>query len=169
MSNRLAFPMYAVDSTDTLALWRAVQRLLVARGLPVEELIPGRPEPDLLAHWQQPNLILSQTCGYPLMTQLPEVQVVGCFQYRVPGCEGINYCSFLVVRDEDKHRTLADFRGRRVVCNAPDSQSGYNALRKRVPSRALNAWFSEVIFSGSHRQSLIEVKRGEGISRRSTA
>ena len=34
MSNRLAFPMYAVDSTDTLALWRAVQRLLVARGLP---------------------------------------------------------------------------------------------------------------------------------------
>ena len=29
MSNRLAFPMYAVDSTDTLALWRAVQRLLV--------------------------------------------------------------------------------------------------------------------------------------------
>src|SRR5690606_22386345 len=114
MSNRLAFPMYAVDSTDTLALWRAVQRLLVARGLPVEELIPGRPEPDLLAHWQQPNLILSQTCGYPLRTQLPEVQVVGCFHYRVPGCEGINYCSFLVVRDEDKHRTLADFRGRRV-------------------------------------------------------
>ena len=47
MNNRLAFPMYAVDSTDTLALWRAVQRLLVARGLPVEELIPGRPEPDL--------------------------------------------------------------------------------------------------------------------------
>ncbi|HFU2860865.1 TPA: phosphate ABC transporter substrate-binding protein, partial [Enterobacter cloacae] len=35
MNNRLAFPMYAVDSTDTLALWRAVQRLLVARGLPV--------------------------------------------------------------------------------------------------------------------------------------
>lgn len=94
MNNRLAFPMYAVDSTDTLALWRAVQRLLVARGLPVEELIPGRPEPDLLAHWQQPNLILSQTCGYPLMTQLPEVQVVGCFHYRVPGCEGIHYRSF---------------------------------------------------------------------------
>ena len=34
MSNRLAFPMYAVDSTDTLALWRGGQGLPGGRGPP---------------------------------------------------------------------------------------------------------------------------------------
>jgi hypothetical protein len=59
------------------------------------------------------------------------VQVVGCFHYAAPGCEGFHYRSFLVVREEDRHLTLADFRGRRAVCNSADSQSGYNALRKK--------------------------------------
>lgn len=130
MSNLLAFPMYAVDRADTRALWLAVKGLLAARGVPVED-VPGWPESDLLTHWQQPGLILSQACGYPLVTQLPDVQVVGCFHYAAPGCEGFHYRSFLVVREEDRHLTLADFRGRRAVCNSADSQSGYNALRKK--------------------------------------
>lgn len=94
------------------------------------ERVPRWPESDLLNHWQQPALILSQTCGYPLVTQLPEVQVVGCFHYTAAGCEGSHYRSFLVTRSEDRPLTLADFRGRRAVCNSPDSQSGYHALRK---------------------------------------
>ena len=31
MSERLAFPMYAVNDEDTQALWRAVRQLLAAR------------------------------------------------------------------------------------------------------------------------------------------
>lgn len=162
MSNLLAFPMYAVNRADTDALWRAVNALLLARGVSVGDLVPGIPEEELLTHWQQPGLILSQTCGYPLVTQLPDVQVVGCFHYAAPGCEGIAYRSLLVVRQEDKHLRVDDFRGRRVVCNSPDSQSGYNTLRKRVAPDTVNDYFSQVIFSGSHRQSLIEVARGEG-------
>ena len=162
MSNLLAFPMYAVNRADTDALWRAVHALLLARGVSVGDLVPGIPEEELLTHWQQPGLILSQTCGYPLVTQLPDVQVVGCFHYAAPGCEGIAYRSLLVVRQEDKHLRVDDFRGRRVVCNSPDSQSGYNTLRKRVAPDTVNDYFSQVIFSGSHRQSLIEVARGEG-------
>lgn len=162
MSNLLAFPMYAVNRADTDALWRAVNALLLARGVSVGDLVPGIPEEELLTHWQQPGLILSQTCGYPLVTQLSDVQVVGCFHYAAPGCEGIAYRSLLVVRQEDKHLRVDDFRGRRVVCNSPDSQSGYNTLRKRVAPDTVNDYFSQVIFSGSHRQSLIEVARGEG-------
>lgn len=130
MSNLLAFPMYAVDRADTRALWLAVQQRLADRGVYVER-VPRWPESDLLNHWQQPALILSQTCGYPLVTQLPEVQVVGCFHYTAAGCEGSHYRSFLVTRSEDRPLTLADFRGRRAVCNSPDSQSGYHALRKK--------------------------------------
>jgi ABC-type phosphate/phosphonate transport system substrate-binding protein len=162
MSNLLAFPMYAVDRADTRALLLAVKGLLAARGVSVDR-DPGWPEFDLLTHWQQPALILSQTCGYPLVTQLPDVQVVGCFHYTAPGCEGIQYCSFLAVREEDRHLTLADFRERRAVCNSADSQSGYNALRKKVaPLLSGGPFFAQTSFSGSHRQSLIDVKRGAG-------
>ncbi|MGX5102806.1 phosphate/phosphite/phosphonate ABC transporter substrate-binding protein [Enterobacter cloacae] len=162
MSNLLAFPMYAVDRADTRALWLAVKRVLATRGVSVDR-DPGWPESDLLTHWQQPALILSQTCGYPLVTQLPDVQVVGCFHYTAPGCEGIQYRSFLAVREEDRHLTLADFRGRRAVCNSADSQSGFNALRKKVaPLSSDGPFFSQTVFSGSHRQSLIAVKRGAG-------
>ncbi|HDV8500215.1 TPA: PhnD/SsuA/transferrin family substrate-binding protein [Enterobacter bugandensis] len=161
MSNLLAFPMYAVDRGDTRTLWLAVQHLLAARGVPVGGA-PGWPESDLLDHWQQPELILSQTCGYPLVTQLPEVQVVGCFHYTAAGCEGSQYRSFLVAREEERHLTLADFRGRRVVCNSEDSQSGYNALRKKVAPLIVDGpFFSQTSFSGSHRQSLIDVQRGK--------
>ena len=80
MSNPLAFPMYAINRADTDALWRAVQHLLAERGVPVSE---GVPDDSLLAHWQQPGLVLSQTCGYPLMTQLPYVQVVADGRYAI--------------------------------------------------------------------------------------
>lgn len=158
MSHSLAFPMYAVNRADTEALRQAVRGLLLARGVPVG----ASSVPDLLAHWQERDLILSQTCGYPLVTRLPDVQVVGCFHYTAPGCEGIHYRSFLVVREEDKRRTLADFRGRRAVCNSPDSQSGYNVLRKKISPAAVEGFFSSVAFSGSHRQSLAAIRRGEG-------
>lgn len=162
MSNLLAFPMYAVDRADTRALRRMVKGLLAARGVPVEG-DPDWPESELLTHWQQPGLILSQTCGYPLITRLPDVQVVGCFHYTAPGCEGYQYRSVLAVRAEDRHLSLADFRGRRAVCNSADSQSGYHALRKKVaPLVKDGPFFAQTSFSGSHRQSLIEVKRGAG-------
>lgn len=163
MHNSLAFPMYAVSRQDTESLWRAVQHLLTERGIPVGNLTPGWPESALLEHWKNPDLILSQTCGYPLVTVLPEVQTVGCFHYTAPGCEGFCYRSLLVVRDQERDNTLADFRGRRVVCNATDSQSGYNVLLKMVAPLSENGrFFSQVILSGSHRQSLIAVRRGEG-------
>ncbi|MNP36128.1 ABC transporter, phosphonate, periplasmic substrate-binding protein [compost metagenome] len=90
------------------------------------------------------------------MTQLTDVQTVGCFHYTAPGCEGIHYRSFLVARDADAGKTLADFRGQRAVSNSVDSQSGYNALRKMVaPLSVQGRFFSETRLSGSHRQSLV--------------
>jgi len=163
MSDLLAFPMYAVNRRDIDALWLAVQKLLVARGVPVGSLTPVLPQEALMAHWQNPKLILSQTCGYPLVTQLLDVQVVGCFHYTAPGCENINYRSVLVVREEDKQQTLTGFRGRAAVCNSADSQSGYNVLMKMVTPLAANGrFFSRVVLSGSHFQSLQDVKHGAG-------
>lgn len=161
MSERLAFPMYAVNDEDTQALWRAVRQLLAARGVVDEDGLSYTVPEDLLAHWRHPALLLSQTCGYPLVTLLANVQTVGCFHYSAPGCEGRNYRSLLVAREADGGQALADFRGRRVACNSPDSQSGYNVLLKMIaPLSRDGRFFSTVAFSGSHRQSLREVQQG---------
>mgnify|MGYP004707558051 FL=1 len=114
---------------------------------------------ELLPHWRDENLLLSQTCGYPLVALLPEVQLVGAFQSSAQGCEGLRYRSWLVARKEDENLTLSDFRGRRAVCNSEDSHSGYNSLRYVIaPLARAGAFFRETLLSGSHRQSLAALR-----------
>jgi ABC-type phosphate/phosphonate transport system substrate-binding protein len=138
-----------------------IQTLLARHGISPEPLSVVWPENDLLAHWRSDNLLLSQTCGFPLMTLLPDVQVVGGFHYSAPGCVGPLYRSLIVVREEDKQQQLVDFRARRVVCNSDDSQSGYNALLKMIAPLAVGGlFFSHALMSGSHRQSLTELQNG---------
>ena len=156
----VAFPMYGISRDDVEALWRALRPLLVEEGLPADGVALQWPA-DLLAHWREPGLLLSQTCGYPLMTALPDVQPVGCFHYAAPGCEGIGYRSFLVTRKGEPGASLEDFRQRRAVCNSADSQSGHHALMAMVaPLAAAGHFFSEVSFSGSHEQSLRILQQG---------
>lgn len=111
-----------------------------------------------MPHWQRDDLLLSQTCGYPLVTLLPDVQVVGAFCYSAAGCEGPNYTSWLVVREEEPGQTLADFAGRRLAFNSEDSQSGYHSVMKMTGGPAL---FSATLASGGHRRSVAMVRRGE--------
>ncbi len=158
MTYPIAFPMYSLHRPDGEALLRALQHLLAERGIATAPVQVGD---NLLAHWLSDDVLFSQTCGFPLVTRLPEVQLVGGFHYSAPGCEGISYRSFLVARMEDKHRQLADFRGRRVVCNSMDSQSGYNVLMKMITPLATDgAFFSRVLLSGSHYASLRELHKG---------
>lgn len=160
MSNRVSLPMYDIHPPITDALWAALRPRLQALGInaPLQVVRPG----DLLAHWRDDSLLLGQTCGYPLMTQLADAQVVGCFHYAAPGCDGPRYRSFLVAREEAAGNTLADFRGRSAACNAPDSHSGYNALRLQVARLGGSTrFFQAVVFSGSHDRSLAALQRGE--------
>lgn len=161
MRHEIAFPMYDVHRPDSEALLASLRELLVARGYDAHALVTVWPHSDLSDHWRSDRLLLSQTCGFPLVTQLPDVQTVGCFHYSAPGCEDTRYRSVLVARKAGKPPALAHFRNRVAVCNAADSQSGYRALLNRVsPLAHHGAFFSHVRFSGSHRQSLIEVGRG---------
>ena len=158
MYQTLSLPMYQPESAATRALLQAIQQRLANYSLPAR---PVFPRGDLLSHWRQDNMLLSQCCGFPLMTALAEVQVVGCFHYSAEGCDGSHYRSALVVRQQDKGATLAAFRGRRAACNAIDSQSGYNALRYSIAPLAQNgAFFSQVKLTGSHRQLLAEIASG---------
>src|SRR5471032_2105285 len=157
----ISLPMYAVVRDDVEQFWLAFSRQLASLSHDVFPTDLSWPE-DRLTHWQHPDLLLSQTCGFPLVEFLPNVQLVGTFSYDAPGCTGPYYRSFLVVRDEDRLASLSDFRGRRAAFNSTDSQSGYNSLRALVaPLAEKGQFFGLAVESGGHRQSLELVRQGQ--------
>ena len=111
---------------------------------------------SLMEMWLSPHLLLTQTCGYPLMTALRgKVRVLGRPRYELPDSSGGNHCSLILGRVDDPRQTLADFRGSRGVINGHDSNSGMNLLRHRLaPLQRDGRFFAEVGISGSHRESL---------------
>lgn len=117
---------------------------------------------ELLALFRAPELLLSQTCGYPLLTQLRgQVQLIGRPHYEWPDSSGGEHCSVIVSRDADSRRDLAAFAGSRGVINDQHSNSGMNLLRHRLaPLQRGGRFFASVAVSGAHRQSLRWVREG---------
>lgn len=155
-----ALPMYDLQPDAVQGWWQGLAAALRREG--VAE-VPDRltwPD-DLEAHWLQPQLLLSQTCGHPLVTRLWDaVQVVGAMRYAAPGCEGIHYRSLLVAR-EGEAGGLAALAGRVAAVNDPGSYSGCIALRRAVTALGGDErFFGRTIFTGSHRASLAAVRQG---------
>jgi ABC-type phosphate/phosphonate transport system substrate-binding protein len=152
--------MYDADPQAVQAWWDAISRGLRARGVAEVPRVLDSPA-QLDAHWRDPRLLLSQACGYPLVTSLRHgVQVVGAFRYTAPGCDGIDYRSELVARIDDA-ASIDGFRGRVAAVNSPDSHSGCNALRGLVAPLARDGvFFADHVISGSHRASIAAVRSG---------
>jgi ABC-type phosphate/phosphonate transport system substrate-binding protein len=159
-----SLPMYDVPElrSHTDALWAAMARALEARGVRdvPTELCRDRPLPTV---WLDPDLLLSQTCGYPLVRELAgRVQVVATPRYRVPLCVGSWYRSRVFVPRDSPAAVLADLAGSIAAVNEPNSHSGMNALRALVAPLAGGApFFRHVLWTGAHRASLELVARGE--------
>jgi ABC-type phosphate/phosphonate transport system substrate-binding protein len=119
-------------------------------------------EGDYKAQWTHPELLLAQTCGYPLVTLLAgRVRYLATPCYAAPFCSGPRYCSLLVVRADDPAEHLPDLRGRRAAYNRSYSQSGYNALRHAVaPLSREGRFFGETLETGGHAASLLAVTEG---------
>jgi ABC-type phosphate/phosphonate transport system substrate-binding protein len=119
---------------------------------------------DLKQLWLSPSLLMTQTCGYPLMTALRgQVQVVGRPVYRLPNSAGGNHCSVLVARSDDPRQRLEDFRGSHGLLNSRDSNSGMNLFRHALaPLQQEGKFFARVSLTGGHRNSLAEIKAGRG-------
>src|SRR5262249_7187037 len=106
--------------------------------------------------WLQRDLLFSQTCGYPLTHALAgKVALLATPCYAAEGCDGSNYCSFVMVAADSAARALEDLRGRRGAVNSLDAQSGCNALRALVaPAARDGRFFGSVSLTGSHLASL---------------
>lgn len=153
--------MYAVPPDALATFWAGLREHMRDAGLIDVPDALCHPV-DLPAHWRRPDLLLSQTCGFPMMTSLAgQVRYVATPRYRAFGCDGPFYSSAVVVRAGDHAESLADLAGRRVAFNAPDSQSGTNALRAMIaPLASGRSFFAEAIETGAHRASVAAVCAG---------
>jgi ABC-type phosphate/phosphonate transport system substrate-binding protein len=153
MNRIAALPMYNV--TPALAAdWRALLGDVLQAVDPHARI--AAPGDDLHALWRRPDLLVSQTCGYPLVSGLHEqVQLIATPEFDAPGCTGSDYSSVLITRADAPFDTLEACRGARAAYNQDDSNSGMNVFRHAVAPLARGGrFFSEVIRTGSHLGSL---------------
>jgi ABC-type phosphate/phosphonate transport system substrate-binding protein len=153
-------PLWLQAAND--ALWAAMRTRLGVRGYSDVSDALDRARP-LAAIWHDPRLLVGQTCGYPLMTQLGEaVTVIGTPVYDVPGCDGTRHCSFVIVAEGAPFKGLDDLRGCRVALNDDHSNTGMNLLRHAVgPLARGGRFFGAVVETGGHLRSMESVRRGE--------
>jgi ABC-type phosphate/phosphonate transport system substrate-binding protein len=139
-------------ATDTY--WQAIRRAL---GHGPADLSRGFD--DYIAHWQRPDLLLSQTCGMPYRTRLHgHVALVGTPDYGLPGCAPGQYCSVLVVNAQDDRAQLSDFAGDIFAYNEGGSQSGWAAPASHAARHGLR--LTRPAATGSHRAALRAVAEG---------
>ena len=116
----------------------------------------------LMEHWTSPDLLFSQTCGYPLTHGLEgRVRYLATPCYAAPGCEGALYRSAILVRDGAPMATLADAQDARLAINGHDSQSGCNVLRVMAAETSeQRPFFGHVRVTHGHVASIMAVQDG---------
>lgn len=140
-------------------LWALIRTGLRGRGVAAPEALT-RGEHAYWDAWASPDLILSQTCGYPFRARLHgQVTYVGTPDYGVEGCAPGHYRSVFVARADDPRRSLADFDGARFAYNEPLSQSGWAAPQTHVAKLGLRLHPS--MQTGGHRLSAKAVVEGQ--------
>ena len=118
---------------------------------------------DRFVQWASPDLLLSQTCGYPLTHAFcGHLRLVATPVYRAEHCAGARYCSVVMVGQDHPAVTIDELRGGHVAVNGFDSQSGFNSLRALVAPLAHGGrFFGRVSETGRHAASLAMVAAGE--------
>ena len=164
MNTVASLPMYDFPEIRwaTDALWQGIARHLRRHGV---DGIPSRlvhdvPLKDL---WSDRRLIFSQCCGYDIVHRYRDrLQILATPTYTATGCDRGQYASAVVVPQASSYDDVLDMAGKVAVINGPESHSGTSALFGLVGPLARDGrFFSEIIISGGHAQSLRILQRGE--------
>lgn len=139
-------------------LWALIRDKLRTHGIAAPDALT-RGTSAYWEAWQSPDLVLSQTCGYPFRARLHDkVSYVGTPDYGVEGCPPGHYRSVFVARADDPRRTLAEFDGARFAYNEPLSQSGWAAPQTHAAK--LGITLPPALQTGGHRLSAAAVAEG---------
>ena len=142
------------------ALWIALRDRLKARHLGAPDMLDRSDGHD--SYWLRSDLVFGQTCGFPYISELKgRVRLVATPVFHYPGGRGARRASFIVVREDDPARSIADLRGKRAAINDWLSNSGMNLLRIAVaPYARAGRFFSEVVVTGGHMMSILAIREG---------
>lgn len=114
-------------------------------------------------------------CGLPYThkaaqdeVELIAIPVMGPEAGRFPDTPGYRdvpgkYYSYTIVRKDSPLTSWADLKGKSYVYNDRSSNSGYNMPRYKLVqlgARSWEDWFSRIVISGSHEESIRLVARG---------
>lgn len=114
---------------------------------------------DLWDQWLSPDLVVSQTCGYPYRARLHgKVTLVGTPDYGLDGCGPGQYRSVFVARRNETRSDPAEFADARFAFNEPMSQSGWAAPATWAEARGFT--FTNVLQTGGHGLSAKAVAEG---------
>ena len=154
-----SLPMY--DRPETAEandrLWDGIARALRARGLEAPAALDRTT--GLWETWLSPDLLLSQTCGFPYRARLHgRVALVATPVCDLPDAPPGHYYSVLVARRADRRRDLAAFDGACLAYNDPLSQSGWAA--PMAEAAAAGRAFGRTLATGAHRASAHAVAEG---------
>lgn len=137
--------------------WSLIRTHLSRAGIESPEALSQ--DADEFFVWNNPDLILSQTCGMPYRTWLHDkVHLVGTPDYGLEGCPAGYYRSALVVRADDMRTELAAFRDAIFAYNQTFSQSGYAAPFWHAEARGF--WFENRFQTDQHLESARAVATG---------
>jgi len=105
------------------------------------------------------DLVLGQTCGWPLVTELASsVRVIGTFDCDVEGAHDGTYCSVLVCNSSDPLDDILRRPDLVVVANSSDSLSGWVSLRAAAASGGRH--LDSARWTGSHAASIDALRDG---------
>ena len=150
-----ALPMY--DRPETAGAhdryWALIAQALQDSGQPAPSALTR--DMNVWSIWQNPDLVLAQTCGLPFRAKLhDQVTLIGTPDFGIPGLPAGYYASPIVVREDDPREDIAAFREARLAYNEPLSQSGWASIQ------STGATFGSYIQSGAHRNSAAMVADG---------
>ncbi len=157
------FPMYDWPevSEDWDTFWNLLANRLDHQGISAPAKLSRCDDPFLM--WQDPLLLIGQTCGWPYVNLLADdVHAIARFDHGLPDAPAGTYYS-VFVGQPDEVRTPGEIlqSDSTIAVNGFDSQSGFRVLRELDRDFVDEPPLERIITSGSHRDSVALVARGE--------
>ncbi|MCR9122221.1 MAG: PhnD/SsuA/transferrin family substrate-binding protein [Phyllobacteriaceae bacterium] len=149
------------------ALWARLRDALRDEGFEAPDALTRTDDPE--EAWLSPDLLLGETCSYPLETVLRgRVRYVATPVHDAPGCGAGTYRSAIIAPGAGEgmpppggpRSVLQSGSIGTLAANAPDSMSGFVALERDL-AQAGRAVPGHVLWTGSHRASIRAVAEGK--------
>lgn len=144
--------MYARPELDDAHnnYWALIRQHLAEEGIDSPETLSQ--DAEEFAVWNDPGLVLSQTCGMPYRTWLHgKVTLIGTPDFGIDDCPAGYYRSAIVTRVNDPRKSLPEFKNACFAYNQTFSQSGYAAPYWHLKPHGF--WFQNQLQVHQHIES----------------